>query len=255
MAAGTNRLVITSKAILRTLYQQKIGANELFKQTSSKDRSYFFGSLSKLKKENLIISTEAGKGKGKRGFKTILSLSELGKQIEYLYECIDNFRRCHDAFRQTRLLKIGKEIETIKRTDESGKIIPIEKRMIIDQKNRPIQGSLGIEELSFDYFNKLVFYRCGQILSNTKKNSKIVQALIDNIVSIMVSYYSEQVKQMMDVDDPGAIKGLNTQEDFIKELSYISAEHLLLKDSRIGSQTIDLLDSLFSMIKNPIGWS
>ena len=49
----------------------------------------------------------------------------LGKQIEELYRGIDNFGRRHDEFRQIRLLKIGKEIETIKRTDESGMRIPI----------------------------------------------------------------------------------------------------------------------------------
>lgn len=99
--------------------------------------------------------------------------------------------------------------------------------MIIDQKNRPIQGSLGIEELSFDYFNKLVFYRCGQILSNTKKNSEIVQALIDNIVSVMVSYYSEQVKHMMDSNDPGAISNISVSQNNIQSCNLLTLNQSL----------------------------
>jgi hypothetical protein len=33
----------------------------------------------------------------------------------------------------------------------------------------------------------------------------------------MVTYYLDEVKHMLDVNDPGAIKGLNTHEDLIVE--------------------------------------
>jgi hypothetical protein len=184
-----------------------------------------------------------------RGHKIIQSLSEVGKQIAELYIGIDNFRKCHDDFRKARLSKISNAIIPIKRYDENDKLIPFETKKEIDNTNRPIEGALTVEEVSFDYFNKLIFYRCGQILAKTKQSSKFTKMLIGDINSIMISYYSEEVKHMLDVNDPGAVKGLYTQEDFIIELPKISAEHLLLKDIRISAETINLLDTLFSMIK------
>ena len=46
-------------------------------------------------------------------------------------------------------------------------------------------------------------------------SSKITKKLIENIISIMVTYYLDEVKHMLDVNDPGVIKGLNTHEDLI----------------------------------------
>ena len=62
--------------------------------------------------------------------------------------------------------------------------------------------------------------------------------IIEDIISIMVTYYSDELKHMLDVNDPGAIKGLNTHEDLIVKFPLISVEYLLLNDNRIGAETL-----------------
>ena len=61
---------------------------------------------------------------------------------------------------------------------------------------------------------------------------------IEDIISIMVTYYSDELKQILDVNDPSAIKGLNTHEDLIVKFPLISVEYLLLNDNRIGAETL-----------------
>ena len=59
--------------------------------------------------------------------------------------------------------------------------------------------------------------------------SKITKKLIENIISIMVTYYLDEVKHMLDVNDPGVIKVLNTHEDLIVKFPLISLNTCGLK--------------------------
>ena len=45
----------------------------------------------------------------------------------------------------------------------------------------------------------------------------------------MVTYYSDEVKRMLDVNDPGAIKVLNTLDDLIVKFPLISLDTCRLK--------------------------
>jgi hypothetical protein len=246
MIAKNDRLLGISRTILRLLLDKDTTTNKLQKQTTT-DKTFFYDVRNQLRKEKLIIVEQLKGPQGGKGFEMAHRLSELGRQIAELYKEVENFQICHKAFRQVRLSKFDKSITKIKRYDENNKPVPFETKRALDQKNRPIAGAQLLELLSFEYFNDIIFYKCARLLLKVSKKD-LSYSLIQLIITITMEYYLEEITHLLDTKDPGFVDNLTGHIDIINEIPITAADYLLLTNSHIRKEMINLLHSLFSVL-------
>ena len=89
--AVNNRLIDTSRKILRSLLPQSLIVSQVIKQTSLSDRSYFFDVKDALIKSKLIKQTPLNKRAD------ILELDETGRDLATLGKYIEDTQRCYQA--------------------------------------------------------------------------------------------------------------------------------------------------------------
>ena len=89
MEGSLNRLVNTSKHILRLLFDKNLHVNEIIRQTSP-DRSYIISTVKTLEREGLIAQNK----RTKKGKEIVKQLTELGREIA---EIIKSIQLCYES--------------------------------------------------------------------------------------------------------------------------------------------------------------
>src|SRR5687767_5842387 len=111
--ASIDRQVNLALDVLNTLSAKSMNANELVKHTS-KDRSFSYFVIKKLRKEGLIVSIKSPEYEQRK----IQSLSILGKDIARISVGVTKFIDCHIALRKTRLSKLAERPTDLKYKNE-----------------------------------------------------------------------------------------------------------------------------------------
>lgn len=170
MEGSINRLVDTSKHILRLLHEGSANVNQIIKQTSS-DRTYVIDMIKTLQQEGLISETLRGEQR------KIQNLTELGREIAEIIKSVELCYQSCDGLKQEE-----KTLDFRLIPQPSEKYLIRLQNMEPDGKNR-----IGIAILNYaaaDYVRDFVIFKYILLLTKSDiRKKKITSQIFEQIIS------------------------------------------------------------------------
>jgi DNA-binding MarR family transcriptional regulator len=199
LEGSVDRLVNTSKHILRLLYDGGTNANQIIKQTSS-DRSYVFNVLEALQEEGLISESPDTKKHKQRKIK---NLTELGREIAEIIKLVQSCYESCDVLKQEKKTLDFKLIR-----------VPPENYLIRLQNMEPDgKNAIGIYILNYvaaDYVRDFVIFKYVILLRKRDVRKKKITS------QIFEQNISDATKRQMDAIKDG-IFWIGDPSEFIAE--------------------------------------
>ena len=96
-----NRLLETSKKILRLLFDKKLHVNEIIRQTSP-DRSYIISTIKTLEREGLIVRNK----RMKKGKEIVKQLTEVGHELVDMSRGLEQWKKSYFELRKAYVEKL-----------------------------------------------------------------------------------------------------------------------------------------------------